>query len=135
MPFFFAYNFSLIGRHYFSWKFQITRSNRDYLMKFVYRIIWAILFMVFFGFALKNTQEAVLKFFFDYEIHAPLVLLLLAFFVTGTALGILAIIPAMFRYRRDLSGAKKVIDTMKKEQEAQRLSRMQPPQPDSVINK
>jgi lipopolysaccharide assembly protein A len=73
-------------------------------MKFLFRIVAAILFIVFFGFALKNTQEAALRFFFDYEIRGPLVLLLLAFFAGGAALGILA-------------------------------TRMQPPQPDSVINK
>jgi lipopolysaccharide assembly protein A len=104
-------------------------------MKLISRILWAILFIVFFGFALKNTQEAALRFFFDYEVHAPLVLLLLAFFVAGAVLGVLAMMPTMFRHRRNLAASKKTIETMEKEQEAQRLARMQPPQPDSVLNK
>jgi len=104
-------------------------------MKFIYRTIWTLLFIVFFGFALKNTQEAVLKFFFEYEVRGPLVLLLLAFFVAGAALGVLAMSPSVFRYRRELSSSKKAMDAIRKEQDAQRLSRIQPPQPDSVINK
>src|SRR4051794_11006796 len=102
-------------------------------MKLIFRTIAAILFIVFFGFALKNTQEVALRFFFDYELRAPLVLLLLAFFIGGTILGILAMIPTVFRHRRDLSKHKKTIASMEKEQEAQRLARLQPP-PDGVVN-
>lgn len=104
-------------------------------MKILYRIVAAILFIVFFGFALKNTHGAALRFFFDYEIRAPLVLLLLAFFIGGTVLGIVAMIPTVFRHRRDLSRHKKTIADMEQEQEAQRLVRMQPPQPDGVVSK
>ncbi|HJV79232.1 MULTISPECIES: LapA family protein [Oxalobacteraceae] len=101
-------------------------------MKILFRIVAAILFIVFFGFALKNTQEVALRFFFDYEIRGPLVLLLLSFFAGGAALGILAMIPTLFRHRRDLSKHKKTISAMEQEREAQRLARVQPPQPDSV---
>jgi lipopolysaccharide assembly protein A len=104
-------------------------------MKILFRIVAAILFIVFFGFALKNTQEVALRFFFDYEIRGPLVLLLLSFFAAGAALGILAMIPTLFRHRRDLARQKKTIATMEQENAAQRLARMQPPQPDSVVNK
>jgi putative membrane protein len=104
-------------------------------MKIVSRIIAAILFIVFFGFALKNTQEAALRFFFGYEITAPLVLLLLGFFAGGAVLGVLAMTPIVFRHKRDLSKHKKTIESMRKEGEAQELARMQPPPPDSVLNK
>lgn len=101
-------------------------------MKYIFRTVAAILFIVFFGFALKNTQEVALRFFLDYEVHGPLVLLLLAFFVGGAVLGVLGMIPTVFRHRRDLSKYKQAIATMEKDQEAQRFARMQPPQPDSV---
>ncbi|RJG05245.1 LapA family protein [Noviherbaspirillum cavernae] len=104
-------------------------------MKLISRVLWALLFVVFFGFALKNTQEAALRFFFDYEVRGPLVLLLLGFFVAGAALGVLAMMPTMFRSRRNLSAQKKTIETMQQEQDAQRLARTQPPQPDSVVSK
>lgn len=102
-------------------------------MRIISRIIAVILFIVFFGFALKNTQDASLRFFFDYEIGGPLVILLLAFFVAGAALGILAMMPTLFRHRRDLSKQKRTIEVLQKEDEASRLARMQPPQPDTVV--
>lgn len=101
-------------------------------MKIIFRIVAAILFIVFFGFALKNTQETALNFFLGYEIRAPLVMLLLAFFAGGAVLGVLAMMPTLFRHRRELGKHRKAIEAMQKEQEAQRQARMQPPQPDSV---
>ena len=104
-------------------------------MKIISRIVAAILFIVFFGFALKNTQEVALRFFFNYEVRGPLVLLLLSFFSAGAALGVLAMIPTVFWHRRDLSKQKKVIATMEQENAARQLAQAQPPQPDSVVNK
>lgn len=104
-------------------------------MKVFFRIVAVLLFIVFFGFALKNTQETALRFFFDYEIRGPLVLLLLSFFSGGAALGILAMTPTLFRYRRELARQKKTVAAMEQEQEAQRAARIQPPQPDSVVNR
>ena len=49
-------------------------------MKFVSTIVGCILVILFFGFALKNTQEVNLHLFLDYEIRGPLVLMLLAVF-------------------------------------------------------
>jgi len=104
-------------------------------MKILFRIVAAILFILFFGFALKNTQEAALRFFFDYEIRGPLVLLLLSFFAGGAALGILAMIPTLFRYRREVEKHKKRLTAIEKENETKRMVRVQPPQPDTVVNK
>lgn len=104
-------------------------------MKILFRIVAAILFIIFFGFALKNTQEASLRFFFDYEVRGPLVLLLLSFFTAGAALGILAMAPTLFRHRRELSKQKKTITMMEQEHAAQQRARVQPPQPDSIVNK
>lgn len=103
-------------------------------MKILFRIIAAILFVLFFGFALKNTQEAALRFFFDYEIRGPLVMLLLGFFVGGASLGILAMLPTLFRYRRELGRQKKILVGVEQEKAQQVKERTLPPQPDSVIN-
>lgn len=104
-------------------------------MKLLFRIVAVILFLIFFGFALKNTEEVVLRFFLNYEIKSPLVLLLLGFFAVGAVFGVLAITPTMFRYRRDLSKQKKAIVALQKEHEAQELARVQPPPPDSILNR
>lgn len=103
-------------------------------MKVLFRIVAAILFVIFFGFALKNTQEAALQFFLGYEIRGPLVLLLLGFFTGGAALGVLAMTPTVLRYRREATKYKKTIVVMQKEGEVQQVSRIQPPQPDSIVN-
>ncbi|MGZ3180966.1 MAG: LapA family protein [Telluria sp.] len=70
-------------------------------MKFLSTLVGIVLFVLFFGFALKNTQEVDLHFFLNYELRGPLVLMLLAFFIAGAALGILAVTPTVFRHRRD----------------------------------
>jgi lipopolysaccharide assembly protein A len=104
-------------------------------MKILSRILGTILFVIFFGFALKNTQEAALQFFLGYEIRGPLVLLLLGFFAAGAVLGVLAMTPTVFRHRRELNRHKKTIGEMQKENEARQLARTQPPQPDSIASK
>jgi uncharacterized integral membrane protein len=97
-------------------------------MKFVNTIVGFILFVLFFGFALKNTQEVDLHFFLNYELRGPLVLMLLAFFVAGAALGILAVTPTVFRHRRETSQHKNTIQAL---QSAAGTGNAQP-QPDSV---
>lgn len=104
-------------------------------MKILFRIVAIILFILFFGFAIKNTHEATLYTFLGHDIKAPLVLLLLTFFIGGAALGIAAMLPTLFRHRRELSRHKKTIATMEFEQAEAQRARMQPPQPDSVTNK
>ena len=101
-------------------------------MKLIFRLVAAIVFIVFFGFALKNTQEVVLSFFLGYEIRGPLVILLLAFFAAGAVLGVLAMMPMLFRHRRDLSRHRKQLSTLQQEQEAQALARAQAPRPDGL---
>jgi uncharacterized integral membrane protein len=98
-------------------------------MKFVSTIVGFILFILFFGFALKNTQEVDLHFFLNYELRGPLVLMLLAFFVAGAGLGILAVTPTVFRHRRESSQHK---DTIQALQSAAGTGTAQQPLPDAV---
>jgi lipopolysaccharide assembly protein A len=103
-------------------------------MKLISRAIAILLFLVFFGFALKNAQEVTLNFFLNYEIRGPLVLILLGFFASGAILGVLAMAPAVFRHRRNALKSKKALTSMQREQEAQRLASAAAPQPDSIRN-
>jgi putative membrane protein len=105
------------------------------MMKLLLRIAAVILFILFFGFALENTQEVVLHFFLSYEIRGPLVLVLLGFFAVGAVLGVLAMTPTVFRHRRDLSKHQKTIVRMQLEQQAKQSARVNPPQPDNVVIK
>jgi uncharacterized integral membrane protein len=106
-------------------------TQRTLLMKFVSTIVGFILFILFFGFALKNTQEVDLRFFLDYELRGPLVLMLLAFFVAGAALGILALTPTVFRQRRERSQHRNTIQALQSAAGTGAAAPVQP-QPDSV---
>jgi len=97
-------------------------------MKFISTIVGVILFVLFFGFALKNTQEVDLHFFLNYELRGPLVLMLLVAFVSGAALGILAVTPTVFRQRRERRSQSRPIEEL---QATARLGASQP-QPDGV---
>lgn len=81
-------------------------------MKIISTIIGIVLFVLFFGFALKNTQEVDLHLFLNYQLRGPLVLLLLAFFVAGAALGVLALTPSIVRRRREAMRQQITIATL-----------------------
>lgn len=86
-------------------------------MKWLSRIIALALFIFFFVLALKNTQETALYFFWGYELRGPLVLVVLCFFITGCFLGLLAMIPVIFRSRRELSRQRKRIAELERSPE------------------
>ncbi|MFJ3058713.1 lipopolysaccharide assembly LapA domain-containing protein [Herbaspirillum sp. NPDC087042] len=102
-------------------------------MKILSRLIAAILFVCFFFFALRNTQEVTLHFFLGYERTDPLVLVLLSFFVVGAVLGVLAMAPMVLRHRREAGRYKKALAQVQKAQEELAQAQAQPPQPDSII--
>jgi len=102
-------------------------------MKIISRLIALILFVGFFFFALRNTQEVTLHFFLGYERTDPLVLVLLAFFVVGAVLGVLAMTPIMLRHRREAARHKKALALIHKQQQEIAQAQVQPPLPDSVI--
>ena len=97
-------------------------------MKFISTAFGVVLFVLFFGFALKNTQEVDLHLFLNYELRGPLVLMLLAFFVAGAFLGILAVTPTVFRHRRESSRHKDTIQALQNAAGTAAAS----PQPDGV---
>jgi lipopolysaccharide assembly protein A len=103
-------------------------------MKLISKILAAIIMIVIFGFAIENMQEVVLHFFFGYEIRWPLALVLFGVFLLGAVLGVIAMTPSFFRHSRTLSKHRKTIAAMQKDRDAQQQARVQPPQPDSIIN-
>jgi uncharacterized integral membrane protein len=103
-------------------------------MNIISKIIWLIVFVVFFGFAMKNDQIVTLNFFLGYEISAPLVILLLTFFIFGTVICLLAMLPIVFRHRRTISRHQKTIEEIESARQADELMRVRAPTPDSVAN-
>jgi len=76
---------------------------------------WAVkilIFIVVLGFALQNSQPVTLHYFLGYVWEAPLVVLLLAAFVLGALLGLLALLPTMFRLRHERAKLRRDLDGM-----------------------
>ena len=66
-------------------------------------LVWllrALLFFTLFAFAMNNSHEAVVRWFFGREWHAPLVIVVLLAFGLGAAFGVLAMVPHWWRHRR-----------------------------------
>jgi lipopolysaccharide assembly protein A len=61
----------------------------------------AFVFFALFAFALNNQQETVVHWFFGIEWRAPMVLVMLAVFAAGCAIGVLAMVPTWWRHRRE----------------------------------
>jgi uncharacterized integral membrane protein len=75
-------------------------------MKYLIWLLRAFLFLLLLGFAVKNDEPVVVHYFFGYEWHASLVLVLLLFFAVGTAVGMLAILTNLLRQRKEISALK-----------------------------
>jgi len=69
-------------------------------MGIVVRLFRAFLFFALFAFALNNTQDVTVNWFFGHSWTAPLVIVVLVAFGGGCALGVLAMVPAWWRHRR-----------------------------------
>ena len=75
-------------------------------------LTWAIriaLFVLLVAFAAKNTDPVRLRFYFDLAWEAPLVAVLLAFFVAGVVLGIAAMVGTYLAQRREVARLEKRI--------------------------
>jgi putative membrane protein len=63
-------------------------------------LVRAFIFFALFAFALNNQQEVAVQWFFGFEWHAPMVIIVLAAFAAGCAVGVLAMVPSWWRQRR-----------------------------------
>ena len=103
-------------------------------MKIISKFIWLLVFVAFLGFALKNDKIVTLEYFWGYQQSAPLVILLLCFFVAGAVFCLLAMAPMVFRHRRDISRHKKTIAEIEKERQLEQAAANQAPTPDASPN-
>ncbi len=73
-------------------------------------LVWLLrllLFALILGFAVKNTDPVLVRFYLDTQWEAPLVFILLVVFVIGAAAGVLASLGYLFRQRRELLQLRK----------------------------
>lgn len=77
------------------------------MVRILIGLVWLVLFILLFGFALNNTAPAELRFFAGAVWRAPLVVVLLVFFFGGVVFGFLAMLPIWFRQRLELRRLRK----------------------------
>ena len=87
-------------------------------MKYLSWIFRVFLFLILLGFAVKNNEPVVLKYFFGYEWHASLVLVLLVFFAVGTGIGMLALLSTLLRQRKEIASLKNELNLKNKNDES-----------------
>jgi putative membrane protein len=71
-------------------------------MRYLGWLLKGALFILLLGFAARNSDVVTLRYYLGYEWQAPLVLVILVFFVAGAAVGVAACMGYLFRQRREL---------------------------------
>jgi uncharacterized integral membrane protein len=69
-----------------------------------------ILFLLLFGFAVKNDHVVNLFFFFESGWRLPLVFVILIAFIGGALLGVTATVTSLLRQHREISRLRKQLD-------------------------
>ena len=73
-------------------------------------LLWGcriFIFLFLLAFALKNTEPVSVRFFFETAWQAPMIIILLAFFAGGAALGVLSLLGTIFGLRREIARLKR----------------------------
>ena len=73
-------------------------------------LLRVVLFFVLLGFAVKNDQPVVLRYFFGYEWQASLVLVLFIFFAAGVGIGMFSALSKIFLQRREITRLKSALN-------------------------
>lgn len=76
-------------------------------MRIVVGALWLIVFIVLFAFAVNNTATVELRFFAGMVWQAPLIALLLFFFLGGVVFGFTALVPSWVRQRVEIRRLKR----------------------------
>ena len=76
-------------------------------MRFLTWSLRLALFLLLLGFAVKNDQAVVLRYFFGLEWQTSLVVALLCFFAAGVVIGLLAMLGSLMRQRRELVSVRR----------------------------
>jgi uncharacterized integral membrane protein len=83
----------MLPMRYLSWAFRI------------------LLFVLLFGFALKNSDPVTVRFYLGAHWEASLALVVLVFFVVGVAAGVIACFAHIYRQRREILQLRKELRT------------------------
>ncbi|MHB1214639.1 MAG: lipopolysaccharide assembly protein LapA domain-containing protein [Thiobacillus sp.] len=70
-----------------------------------------LVFLLVLGFALKNSHTVTFYSYLDYVWQAPLIVMLGLAFVLGALIGVLALLPNLFRLRRQLASTVRTAES------------------------
>jgi putative membrane protein len=76
-------------------------------MRYLSWIFRLLLFVLLFGFALKNSDPVVVRFYLGSHWEASLALVILVFFGIGVAAGVIACFAYIYRQRREILQLRK----------------------------
>ena len=76
-------------------------------MRVVTWTIRVLVFLLLIAFAAKNVEPVTLRFYFDLALQTPLVLALFGFFALGALFGVLSLLGALLRQRREISALRR----------------------------
>jgi len=69
-----------------------------------------LVFLLVLGFALKNSHSVTFYSYLDYVWQAPLIVMLGLAFIIGALIGVLALLPTLFRLRRELGRKPRAVE-------------------------
>lgn len=78
-------------------------------MRYLNWVLRAIIFILLLGFAVKNDQPVILRYFFGYEWQSSLVVVLLTFFAGGAAVGVVSMLANALKQRREIARLRQEI--------------------------
>jgi uncharacterized integral membrane protein len=93
-------------------------------MRYLLWLAAPLVFLFFVTLAVKNLDPVIVRYFLGYEWRAPLIFVLLIFFIVGAMLGILAMLGHVVRQRRELGVLKRELDA-----ERAPVREISPPEP------
>ena len=79
----------------------LTRSTMKNITRYLGLAAKLLVFLLVLGFALKNSHSVTFYSYLDYVWQAPLIVMLVLAFVLGALTGVLALLPTLFRLRRE----------------------------------
>jgi len=82
---------------------KLTRSTMKNITRYLGLATKLLVFLLVLGFALKNSHGVTFYSYLDYVWQAPLIVMLGLAFMLGALTGVLALLPTLFRMRRELA--------------------------------
>jgi len=89
---------------------NLTRLTMKNITRYLWLAAKLLVFLLVLGFALKNSHSVTFYSYLGYVWQAPLIVMLGLAFVLGALTGVLALLPALFRLRRELARKPQLAD-------------------------